>query len=148
MLSFGQIVVIILVALVVLGPQKTHKLVREVGRWVGRSRAYLRNLTEELERESGTAEAFKELRELRSQAGELRKNVVNLEREMTDVTRKINEAASAKDEPAAAPPVPATASEPVVSEASEATPKVRAIGPGRVTGPRAVKPGDATQRGG
>ncbi|HEX7381199.1 MAG TPA: twin-arginine translocase TatA/TatE family subunit [Nevskiaceae bacterium] len=147
MLSFGQIVVIILVALVVLGPQKTHKLVREVGRWVGRSRAYLRNLTEELERESGTSEAFKELRELRNQAGELRKNVVNLEREMTDVTRKINEVADAKDEQAGPKPAPAETDAPA-AEPTEAKPKVRAIGPGRVTGPHAVKSGDASQRGG
>ncbi|HEU0198425.1 MAG TPA: hypothetical protein VFQ88_14605 [Nevskiaceae bacterium] len=93
MFSFGELVVIILVALVVLGPQKTHRLVQQIGRWVGRSRVYLRNLGEELERESGAGDALRELREtqktMREQMTQLRSNVVNLDRQVRDTARQV-----------------------------------------------------------
>lgn len=64
--SFGELVVCLLVALVVLGPEKLHGLIRGAGRFVGRARAYLRALTMELERET-------ELGELRQQVTEAKR---------------------------------------------------------------------------
>lgn len=64
--SFGELVVCLLVALVVLGPEKLHGLIGGVGRFVGRTRAYLRALTMELERET-------ELGELRQQVAETKR---------------------------------------------------------------------------
>lgn len=64
--SFGELVVCLLVALVVLGPEKLHGLIGGAGRFVGRARAYLRALTMELERET-------ELGELRQQVAETKR---------------------------------------------------------------------------
>ena len=53
--GFSEVVVCFLVALVVLGPQKLPELARTLGRWTGRARSYMRNLSAELERETGGA---------------------------------------------------------------------------------------------
>lgn len=63
--SFGELAVCLLVALVVLGPEKLHGLIQGLGRFVGRARSYLRTLSMELERET-------ELGELRRQVEETR----------------------------------------------------------------------------
>jgi sec-independent protein translocase protein TatB len=49
--SFPHLLVIFVIALVVLGPQKMPKLVAEVGRWVGKARAMARQFREQLENE-------------------------------------------------------------------------------------------------
>lgn len=61
--GFSELVVCFLVALIVLGPQKLPPLARALGRLTGRARAYVRNLSAELERETGGANLMKELRD-------------------------------------------------------------------------------------
>ena len=50
-IGFSEILVIFILALVVLGPEKLPRVVREVGRWVGRARAMARQFQEQLEDE-------------------------------------------------------------------------------------------------
>lgn len=50
-IGFSEIVVIFVLALIVLGPEKLPRVVREVGRWVGRARAMARQFQEQLEDE-------------------------------------------------------------------------------------------------
>ena len=50
-IGFSEILVIFVVALVVLGPERLPRVVREVGRWVGRARAMARQFQEQLEDE-------------------------------------------------------------------------------------------------
>jgi sec-independent protein translocase protein TatB len=50
-IGFSEIVVIFILALIVLGPEKLPRVVREVGRWVGRARAMARQFQEQLEEE-------------------------------------------------------------------------------------------------
>ncbi len=49
--SFSEILIIFVLALIVLGPEKLPTVVRRVGRWVGRARAMARQLQEQLEEE-------------------------------------------------------------------------------------------------
>ncbi|MFT4046804.1 MAG: Sec-independent protein translocase protein TatB [Solimonas sp.] len=63
--GFSELVVCFLVALVVLGPEKLPKLARTLGRWTGQAKGYLRNLTNELERESQLAELRQQLDDAR-----------------------------------------------------------------------------------
>ncbi|TAM12480.1 MAG: hypothetical protein EPN72_13075 [Nevskiaceae bacterium] len=95
MLSFGQIVAIILVALIVLGPKKTHELVRQLGRWAGRARVYWRNLSEELERETDTAELMRDLRQtrdtLRGEADKFKSTVSDFERNVNEAGKKVGD---------------------------------------------------------
>jgi Tat protein translocase TatB subunit len=48
---FGELLVIFVLALVILGPEKLPKVVAEFGRWVGRARTMARQFREQLEEE-------------------------------------------------------------------------------------------------
>ena len=49
--GFSEILVILVLALIVLGPERLPGVVRKVGRWVGRARAMARQFQEQLEEE-------------------------------------------------------------------------------------------------
>ncbi len=49
--GFTEIIVILGIALLVLGPEKLPKLANQVGRWVGRARAMARQLRQQLDEE-------------------------------------------------------------------------------------------------
>jgi sec-independent protein translocase protein TatB len=62
----GEILVIALIALVVLGPEKLPKLAADIGRWVGRARAMARQLRSQLDQEVH----LEELRRLEQRAAD------------------------------------------------------------------------------
>ena len=62
-IGFGELFLCFVVALVVLGPERLPKVARLAGRWTGQARAYMRNLSTELERETHAAEIKKQLEE-------------------------------------------------------------------------------------
>lgn len=49
--GFSEILLIMVIALVVLGPDKLPKLAADIGRWVGRARSMARQLSAQLEQE-------------------------------------------------------------------------------------------------
>ena len=49
--GFSEILLVFVLALIVLGPEKLPTVVRRVGRWVGRARAMARQFQEQLEEE-------------------------------------------------------------------------------------------------
>jgi sec-independent protein translocase protein TatB len=59
--SFSELLLCFVVALVVLGPERMPAVVRAVGRWTGKARVYMRNLSAELERETQVAELKKQI---------------------------------------------------------------------------------------
>ena len=50
--GFSELLLIMGLALLVLGPEKLPKVVGEIGRWMGRARAMARQFREQLEEES------------------------------------------------------------------------------------------------
>ncbi|WP_428310830.1 Sec-independent protein translocase protein TatB [Hydrocarboniphaga sp.] len=62
-ISFSELALCFVVALVVLGPERLPKLARTLGLWSGKARAYMRNLTTELERETQMADIKKQFQE-------------------------------------------------------------------------------------
>jgi sec-independent protein translocase protein TatB len=90
--GFSELLLCFVVALVVLGPQKLPGVARALGRWTARARSYVRNLSAELERETGGAGAgFR--RELDEAAREMRETTGALR----DDLGKLADAASDKD---------------------------------------------------
>jgi sec-independent protein translocase protein TatB len=49
--GFGEILLIMVIALVVLGPERLPKLANDIGRFIGRARAMARQLSMQLEQE-------------------------------------------------------------------------------------------------
>jgi sec-independent protein translocase protein TatB len=50
-IGFSEVVVIFVLALIVLGPEKLPKVAAQVGRWIGRARGMARQFREQLEEE-------------------------------------------------------------------------------------------------
>ena len=50
-IGFSELLLLGLVALLVLGPERLPRAARTVGYWAGRARSYMRQMTTELERE-------------------------------------------------------------------------------------------------
>lgn len=51
-IGFTELVLLAVIGLVVLGPQRLPKVAGEIGRWVGRARRTLADLRQQLEREA------------------------------------------------------------------------------------------------
>lgn len=67
-IGFAELILIAVIGLLILGPERLPTVLRTIGRWTGRARATLSNLQHELERESRNKEMKqryeKHLREL------------------------------------------------------------------------------------
>ncbi|PTU31419.1 Sec-independent protein translocase protein TatB [Stenotrophobium rhamnosiphilum] len=62
--GFSEVFLCFLVALIVLGPQRLPAVARAIGRWTGQAKAYMRNLSAELERETQLADMKKQLEDV------------------------------------------------------------------------------------
>jgi sec-independent protein translocase protein TatB len=110
-LSFGELCVLVIVAIVVLGPKELPRYLRKAGQFAGR----MRRLAYEMREKSGIDEVLRsegidrEIAEIRSLArGEIG-GVVSAVRSATDAARFSKDAANpyAATVPAAQPPAPA-----------------------------------------
>lgn len=103
-ISFTELLLSLVVALIVLGPERLPKVARTVGRWTGQARAYLRNLSSEIDRETQFAEIKRQLEQaqklVRDEAQSMRESV---EQVVDDSTR---EPPVGTDEPASSKPPP------------------------------------------
>jgi len=64
-IGFWELLVVAVIALIVVGPDRLPGLVRTTGRWLGRARHYAGLLRDEFEREAARAEELKELMQMR-----------------------------------------------------------------------------------
>lgn len=79
-ISFGELLVCLIVALLVLGPERLPGAVRTVGRWVGRARHTVSQFTDQIDREMRAEQLKQRIEE------EIRKSGVN------DIARDVKEA--------------------------------------------------------
>ena len=100
--GFTEIVLILGIALLVLGPERLPKLAADLGRWAGKARAMARQLKNQLEQEAGT------LNELRKPIDEIRKPLDDIRNPLDDTPRRAQTihtpSPAAEPEPAAAAP--------------------------------------------
>jgi sec-independent protein translocase protein TatB len=101
--SFSELLLCFVVALVVLGPERMPAVARTVGRWTGKARVYMRNLTAELERETQVAELKKQLddaqRILREQSQTLQSHVDKLQSETHKLVEEAKPSVTAETKP-------------------------------------------------
>jgi sec-independent protein translocase protein TatB len=63
-IAFSEVLIIFVLALVVLGPEKLPRVAAQVGRWIGRARGMARQFREQLEEEVNLEEARKKAQPL------------------------------------------------------------------------------------
>jgi sec-independent protein translocase protein TatB len=106
--SSGELLVIAVVALVVLGPERLPKAARFIGMWVRKARNQWNSVREELERELAAEELKRELKtaqdNLRKAEEEIRQQTRDTGQEFTQVRDEVRDAV--EDRPAPPPPHP------------------------------------------
>lgn len=100
--GFSEVLVCLVVALVVLGPERLPGVARSLGRWAGQAKSYLRNLSAELERETQVGELKRQLEEAQKALHEHSQVIEGTAR--TVQTQVANEVAAVKN--ATEPPKP------------------------------------------
>lgn len=90
-LGFGEILLIAVVALVVLGPERLPKVAHSAGLWIGRIQNYINNVKSEINQQAGMAE-FKRARDsfelaARSIESDLRTNLGKVNEELDSLDR-------------------------------------------------------------
>jgi sec-independent protein translocase protein TatB len=107
--SWSHILILLIVALVVVGPKDLPRLMRIVGQWMGKARAMADQFRKSFDDMARQAEL-----------DELRKEIDNLrnERPLADVERDLNRAIIPEEMRSSVPPPQSVSAEPVETEAA------------------------------
>jgi len=92
-IAFSELVVIAIVALIVIGPEKLPKVARTLGALAGRMQRYMAQIKEEVNREDRFAELQKLQEEIKSAAGSAQ---AGLQAEANDILQSPTVADDAK----------------------------------------------------
>lgn len=109
-IGFSEIVLVFIIALIVLGPERLPGLARTAGFWIGKARRMLAEVKSEIEREMQVDEIKRSIREVEN-AGDIKKLAERVQSINSDVQGVITDVTT----PPAAPtstPTPPTASNP------------------------------------
>jgi len=113
--GFSEIVVIAVVALIVIGPERLPKVARTLGHMFGRLQRYVNEVKADINREMELEELRKLQAQVQSAAHDIEQSVTSAAREVEtgvrSVESQLNEGATASEAqtPATATPTPATA---------------------------------------
>lgn len=117
-IGFSELLIIAIVALVVLGPERLPKAARFAGLWVRRARAQWHSVKDEFERELAAEELKRSLRDteeaLRETERKVREGAAQTEREFEDLRASVEStpAHAPGAEPEPAPPADDAATTP------------------------------------
>ena len=144
-IGWQEIIILMLIALIVVGPKDLPRVVKTAGQWMGKARGYARDFQRTIEEAADATEidsikkeideANKELATARRDVAEGAETVKQDVAEGADTVNKIlNEDAVPQSEAAAAKPnggttEPATEGEPAAAEAAEAKPATGTASP-------------------
>jgi sec-independent protein translocase protein TatB len=122
-IGFSEMVLIIGLALVVLGPEKLPKLVKTIGHWVGRARTMARQFQDQLATEAETIKSSvgNVTKDVEQSFSEVRTTLTDAETAVTEVQTAVTEAVQPPVEPPVEPPAapPSEPPAPIAAEASE-----------------------------
>jgi sec-independent protein translocase protein TatB len=88
--SIGELGVIGVVALVVLGPERMPKVARTIGEWIGKAQRYVNEVKSDINREMELAELKKLQEEARSAAQSLQSSVQGLQSDLNRAAADLN----------------------------------------------------------
>jgi sec-independent protein translocase protein TatB len=107
--SWSHILILLIVALVVVGPKDLPRLMRIVGQWMGKARA----MADQFKKSFDDMARQTELDELRKEIDNLRN-----ERPLADVERDLNRAIIPEEMRSSVPPPQSVSAEPVETESA------------------------------
>lgn len=111
--SFSELVLILIVGLIVFGPEKLPEVVRTAGLWIGKLRRSFNNIRSEIEREVGVDELRRDLHNqaimdsLKSVQDDLR----GAQREIEQLPHEMRNSIGRHDSTTGAPPQPPATSQ-------------------------------------
>ena len=100
-ISFGELMVIGVVALVVIGPEKLPKVARTVGALVGRAQRYVSDVKADIHREVNLSELKQVQSDLTSAAEHFQQS---MQKEITEAQQSVAQVATEAQHAVAAPP--------------------------------------------
>jgi len=113
-IGFSELIVIALVALIVIGPEKLPKVARTAGALLGRLQRYVSDVKSDIQREM----QIEDLKRLQQQVEESARSLeVSVDKELREVETSLNKAAGALD-----PETPALPALPEATRAPDAPP--------------------------
>jgi len=120
--SFGELGLIAVVALVVLGPERLPKVARTAGALVRRARTSWQSVKDEIERELEAEELKRSLSEARAAAEDLRQDIHAASNEMKTSTQGVASDIASVASPPAMPLPSSTQEEGAVTKPPDAPP--------------------------
>src|SRR6478736_935202 len=109
--SFSELVLILIVGLIVFGPEKLPEVVRTAGLWIGKLRRSFNNIRSEIEREVGVDELRRDLHNqaimdsLKDEQNDLRAAQQEIELLPYDVSNSIGQPATTTTQDFATPQI-------------------------------------------
>jgi len=103
-IGFSELALIALIGLLVLGPKRLPEVARTLGSWVGRIRAWIANVKQDLDREINSEE-LAEFRKLKSELEETKRLIEQSAGQTLSQVRSDLES-TASTTPSIAPPAP------------------------------------------
>jgi sec-independent protein translocase protein TatB len=141
--SFSELVLILVVGLIVFGPEKLPEVVRTTGLWIGKLRRSFNNIRSEIEREVGVEELRRDLHNqaimdsLKGVQDDLRGAQQEIERLPYDVSKSVASETLGVRQPAQ----PAIATQSTIGDNADHTPNTTAGNiPGQANIPSATQP--------
>ena len=96
MLQGGEIIIILFLALIVLGPRRLPEAAQKLGRWTAELRAAARDIRRGLESEVADLKEMGD--ELKKTGDELKKPIDDLKKPIDDIKRDVSDAATGRVE--------------------------------------------------
>ena len=97
--GFLELLVVAVVALVVVGPERLPKLARTVGMWVGRGRRFISSVKEDIDREI-KADELRQILAKQKQSNPLHEIVADTKKNFADIKSETESAVNAATKPA------------------------------------------------
>ena len=94
-----ELLVVAVVALVVVGPERLPKLARTVGMWVGRGRRFISSVKEDIDREI-KADELRQILAKQKQSNPLHEIVEDTKKNFADIKSETESAVNAATKPA------------------------------------------------